>query len=74
MLFRSSILDYGGGILPEDIPFLFERFYKERSEQNKGGSGLGLPIAKQIADRHNILIKCESNAKDYTKFSFLILS
>lgn len=72
--FVISILDYGGGILPEDIPFLFERFYKERSEQNKGGSGLGLPIAKQIADRHNILIKCESNAKDYTKFSFLILS
>lgn len=66
-----SVADCGSGILPEDIPYIFDRFYKESSEQNKNGSGLGLPIAKQIAERHNIIIKCESNAHDYTVFSFI---
>lgn len=66
-----SIADCGNGILPEDIPHIFDRFYKQSSEQNKSGSGLGLPIAKQIAERHNIMIKCESNAHNYTVFSFV---
>lgn len=67
-----SISDRGSGILPEEIPYIFDRFYKERSEQNKSGSGLGLSIAKQIAIRHHITIQCESNARDCTTFSFLI--
>lgn len=68
-----SVSDCGSGILPEEIPYIFDRFHKERSEQNKSGSGLGLPIAKQIAERHQIEIKCESNARDRTTFSFLLL-
>ncbi len=66
-----SISDCGRGILPKDIPYIFDRFYKERSEQNKSGSGLGLSIAKQIAERHNIIIKCESKPNYYTTFSFI---
>lgn len=68
-----SVSDCGSGILPEEIPYIFDRFHKERSEQNKSGSGLGLPIAKQIAKRHQIEITCESNARDRTTFSFLLL-
>ena len=71
ILCMVSFTDYGSGILPEDIPYIFNRFYKKRAEQNKSGSGLGLPIAKQIADRHNIAIKCESKLNDHTTFSFL---
>lgn len=71
ILCMVSFTDYGSGILPEDIPYIFNRFYKQRAEQNKSGSGLGLPIAKQIADRHNIAIKCESKLNDHTTFSFL---
>lgn len=41
------------------------------SKDFKSGSGLGLPIAKQIAERHNIMMKCESNAHNYTVFSFV---
>ncbi|MCI9175124.1 MAG: HAMP domain-containing protein [Lachnospiraceae bacterium] len=67
-----SIADQGSGILPEDIPHIFDRFYKERSKQNENGSGLGLPIAKQIASRHDIRIACESNGQDYTVFTFLL--
>ncbi len=66
-----SVSDCGSGILPEDIPYIFNRFYKKQSHQNENGSGLGLPIAKQIAGRHDIEITCKSNYCDRTIFTFL---
>lgn len=58
-----SVRDFGGGIAPDDLPYIFDRFYKSRSEQNKTGTGLGLAIAKQIAGRHQLLLLAE-NATD----------
>lgn len=55
-----SVKDEGPGILPEDLPHIFDRFYKQRSEANKTGVGLGLAIAKQIADRHGALIEVQN--------------
>ncbi len=52
-----SVRDQGPGIVAEDLPYIFDRFYKQRSEANKNGTGLGLAIAKQIADRHNAVLK-----------------
>ena len=68
--FTISITDHGGGIPQEEIPYIFDRFRKERSEQNKNGSGLGLPIAKQIAERHQISISCASSPGNGASFSF----
>lgn len=65
------ILDYGKGIPNEELPHIFDRFYHERSEQNKSGSGLGLSIAKQIADRHEIEIQCKSELGKGTCFHFI---
>ncbi len=65
-----SFTDHGDGISPKDIPYIFQRFYTNNSEQNKNGSGLGLPIARQIADRHGIQISCESTLHDKTTFFF----
>ena len=67
-----AVSDCGCGIQPEDIPYIFNRFYKNRSESNYSGSGLGLPIAKQIASRHQISITCKSNFCDRTTFTFLL--
>lgn len=64
------ISDYGKGIPAGDIPHVFERFYREQSGQNKNGSGLGLSIAKQIAQRHNTVIECESEYGKGTSFIF----
>ena len=65
-----SIRDYGVGIPPEDLAYIFERFYKTKSEQNKNGTGLGLSIAKQIAERHNIKVSVNSNQLEGTEFRF----
>lgn len=65
-----SIQDCGIGISSEDLPFIFDRFYKVKSEANKTGTGLGLAIAKQIADRHNIRISISSQTSQGTEFRF----
>ena len=62
------IRDYGAGISKKDLPYIFERFYKSKSEQNKNGTGLGLAIAKQIAQRHHISLSVSSSTSDGTAF------
>lgn len=54
------ITDYGIGISCEDLPFIFDRFKKNRSLKNAMGTGLGLPIARQIVERHHGVIQAES--------------
>lgn len=66
-----SISNIGPGIKKEDLPMIFERFYKSRSEKNKNGTGLGLAIAKQVASRHNIGISVSSAEGGKTTFQFV---
>jgi two-component system sensor histidine kinase ResE len=48
-----SVRDTGGGIPPEHLPLIFDRFYKvDASRKAAGGSGLGLSIVKAIVERH----------------------
>ncbi|MDV3427102.1 MAG: cell wall metabolism sensor histidine kinase WalK [Bacillota bacterium] len=65
-----SIKDSGIGISKEDLPYIFDRFYKVNSEKNKNGTGLGLAIANEIALRHNIKISVRSEKSKGTEFIF----
>jgi len=57
-----SVTDQGVGIKAEDMPYVFERFYKSSHEQNETGSGLGLAIAREIAQRHGIVVSLLSES------------
>lgn len=64
--------NYGEPIAAAEIPYLFERFHKSRDEKNKTGTGLGLPIARQIAARHGWLLEVSSEPGGKTAF-FLVV-
>lgn len=65
-----AVRDHGPGIAPDLLPYIFDRFRKTPSEENRQGSGLGLAIAKQIAARHGIEIAAESKAGEGALFTF----
>ena len=65
-----TIRDEGCGIPAAELPYVFDRFYKSRSEENRQGSGLGLAIAKGIADRHGIRVAVESGEGGGTTVRF----
>lgn len=65
-----AIEDEGIGISKEELPYIFEKFYKSKLRQNATGSGLGLVIAKQIVIRHKGTISVESVLGKGTKFTF----
>ncbi len=60
---RLEVQDSGSGIAPEDLPFIFDRFYRAdpaRVRQPGSGSGLGLAIARQLIQAHGGQIRAES--------------
>lgn len=65
-----SIKDEGVGISEEELPIIFDKFYKSKLKQNKQGSGLGLAIAKQIASKHGGTIEVFSSLGVGTEFVF----
>ncbi|BAH06011.1 sensor histidine kinase [Clostridium kluyveri] len=71
---KISVKDTGIGISPEDLPFVFERFYRADKSRNKltGGSGIGLTIAKTIVDLHKGRITVQNNFDKGTEFIVLL--
>ncbi len=57
---RITIQDFGEGIKPKDLPYIFERFYKGESK-NKESVGIGLALSKSIIEKENGHIRVVSN-------------
>ena len=55
-----SVRDHGPGIRPEDLPHIFDRFYRAPAARTMPGSGLGLAIVRQIAHAHSGSITAET--------------
>jgi two-component system phosphate regulon sensor histidine kinase PhoR len=70
MLF--SVKDTGTGIASEDLPRIFERFYKADRARSSGGTGLGLAIARHLIEAHGGLIWAESIEAKGSTFYFYI--
>jgi two-component system sensor histidine kinase MprB len=49
---RLVVRDHGPGIPDEDLPYVFDRFYRARAARGMPGSGLGLAIVRQVAESH----------------------
>jgi two-component system sensor histidine kinase MprB len=58
-----TVRDHGPGIAPEDLPHVFDRFYRAAAARKLPGSGLGLAIVKQVAQAHGGVVTAE-NAPD----------
>ncbi|MDU2064905.1 MAG: ATP-binding protein [Sporomusaceae bacterium] len=71
---KVTVKDHGPGISPEDLPHVFDHFYRgDKSRDRKsGGSGIGLAIVKQLVENHGGQVRVESVAGDGSLFQVLL--
>ena len=55
-----AVRDHGPGVPPEDVPLIFDRFYRGATARGRSGSGLGLAIVRQVAESHGGSVRVES--------------
>ena len=69
-----AITNTGDGVDPEDLPFIFDRFYRGRRSgaTDSSGAGLGLYIAKELVELHGGRLQATSDREGETTFSFTL--
>ncbi len=69
-----TVSDTGVGIPPEDLPHIFERFWRGEKSRSRasGGSGLGLSIARHLVELHGGTITAESTPGEGSTFRFIL--
>ena len=71
---KVTVIDTGEGIPAEDLPNIFERFYRVDKSRTRstGGCGVGLTIAKRLIEAHGGMIDVQSDLGKGSRFSFTI--
>jgi two-component system sensor histidine kinase MprB len=67
-----TVRDHGPGIDEEDLPYVFDRFYRAASARGMPGSGLGLAIVKQVAEAHGGTVAAERAEGGGTRITMLL--
>ena len=67
---RVEVEDHGPGIPPEDLPYLFDRYYRARQDAGRAGTGLGLSITKAILQQHGFAFGVNSAVGQGSTFWF----
>ena len=67
---RIEIEDHGTGIPPEDLPYIFDRYYRARQDSGRTGTGLGLSITKAILQQHGFAFGVNSAVGKGSTFWF----
>jgi len=69
-----EVSDTGEGIRAEDMPHIFEQFYRGEKSRSRatGGSGLGLAIVQAIVEAHGAQVRATSNLGSGTRFTFVL--
>jgi signal transduction histidine kinase len=71
---RVEVIDTGEGIPADDLPYIFDRFYRSEKSRSRstGGAGLGLAIARGVVEAHGGIIEVESRRGQGAKFTFTL--
>ena len=65
-----SVRDWGIGIPADELPKIFDRFYRARTATGIAGTGIGLDVARQIMQMHGGDIRAESREGEGSTFTF----
>ena len=63
-----KVKDSGNGILKEDLPFIFDRYFQSKNKQMSGGTGIGLALTKELVELMNGEISVQSTINEGTEF------
>jgi two-component system OmpR family sensor kinase len=69
---KIEVLDTGIGIPEDQLPLVFERFHQADEARSSGGAGLGLAIARQLAEAHGGTIEAKSSLGEGSTFTLLL--
>jgi signal transduction histidine kinase len=71
---QVAVADTGRGIEPQDLPHIFERFYRadKSRDRSQSGAGLGLAIARQVVELHGSVLEVASRPGEGARFSFAL--
>ncbi|MCM4157291.1 hybrid sensor histidine kinase/response regulator transcription factor [Gramella sp. AN32] len=72
MGFEIKVQDSGKGILPNDLPHIFDWYYRANTAENRAGTGVGLALSKSFAELHGGNIIAESKINEGTNFCLKI--